>query len=160
MSDVSSQLAPKDLVLTWFAVGMASPEGLAMTTDDFVWRPPASMASEFGLENGVLPKSRLRELELLNRAMYVDADDPSGMNIHFVIGEGDIVVLEFDSTRALHDGSRYHNQYCLVVHVREGKIAAVHEHTDSHYVDRTVLGTAESRDGVLQRLADSRAQLD
>lgn len=159
MSDASSQLTPKDLVLTWFAAGMASPEGLAMTTDDFVWRPPASMASDFGLEDGVLPKSRLKELELLNRAMYADADDPSGMNFHFIIGEGDIVVLEFDSTRTLHDGSRYHNQYCLVVHVREGKIAGVNEHTDSHYVDRMVLGTPESRDGVFQRLADLRAQL-
>ena|SRR5882724_2031077 len=29
--------------MTWFAVGIASPEGKAMLTDDFVWRAPESM---------------------------------------------------------------------------------------------------------------------
>lgn len=158
MSDASPQLTPKDLVLTWFAVGMASPQGLALTTDDFVWRPPASMAGFFGLDDGVLPKSRLNELDLINRAMYANADDPAGMNFHFIVAEGDVVVLEFDSTRALHDGASYHNQYCLVIHLREGKIAEVREHTDTLYLDRTVMGSVDSRDGVLQRLAELRAQ--
>lgn len=159
MSDASAQPTPKDVVLMWFAAGMASPQGLAMTTDDFVWRPPASMTEVLGVDGGALPKSRLGELDLINQAMYANADDPTGMNFHFIVAEGDVVVLEFDSTRTLHDGAPYHNHYCLVIHVRDGKIAEVREHTDSLYVQQTVMGTPASRDAVIKRLADLRAEL-
>jgi len=145
--------ASKELVMTWFAVGVSTPEGLAMLTDDFVWRPPASMKHLFGCGDGVLRGSDLGELDLLNQALYKDPDATAdSTNFHFIIAEDNTVVLEFDATRTLHDGGTYHNQYCMVVHVRDGKIAELREHTDTLYSDQVILGTPEKKAAFEERL--------
>ena len=150
--------ASKELVMTWFAVGIASAEGLAMVTDDFVWRAPESTKHLFGCGDGVLRGPDLGELDLLNQALYKDADTTAeATNFHFIIAEGDIVVLEFDVARALHDGGNYHNQYCMVVHVRDGKIAEVREHTDTLYSDNVIMGTPEKKAAFTQRLNKLRS---
>jgi hypothetical protein len=150
--------ASKELVMRWFAVGIASPDGLAMITDDFVWRAPESTKHLFGSGDGVLRGSELGELDLLNRALYKDVDATAeGTNFHFIIAEGATVVLEFDATRTLHDGGNYHNQYCMVVHVRDGKIAEVREHTDTLYSDQVIMGTPEKKAAFTQRLDKLRA---
>jgi ketosteroid isomerase-like protein len=150
--------ASKELVMTWFAAGISSPEGLAMITDDFVWRAPESTKHLFGSGDGVLRGPALGELDLLNQALYKDADATAeATNFHFIIAEGDTVVLEFDVTRTLHDGGNYHNQYCMAVHVRDGKIAEVREHTDTLYSDQVIMGTPEKKAAFTQRLDELRA---
>jgi hypothetical protein len=151
--------ASKELVMTWFAVGITSPEGLAMLTDDFVWRAPESTKHLFGAGDGVLRGRDLGQLDLLNQALYKDANTTAeSTNFHFIIAEGNTVVLEFDATKTLHDGGTYHNQYCMVVHVRDGKIAEVREHADTLYSEQVIMGTPQKMAAVTERLDRLRAE--
>jgi len=149
----------KALVQKWFAAGLTSPDGLAMVTDDFAWIGPPSMAHLFGTPDATLrgPEG-LATLPYLDKALYADyhEGEPSA-NVHFMIAEGDIVVMEFDAEFTLHDGDHYHNQYCLVVRVRDGKIAEVREHADTLYSEIVSMGTPEKKAGVMDRLARLRA---
>ncbi|MGZ4764901.1 MAG: nuclear transport factor 2 family protein, partial [Ilumatobacteraceae bacterium] len=71
--------------------------------------------------------------------------------------EGDIVIMEFDAKFTGWEGEAYHNYYCLVFVLRDGKIAEVREHADTKYVWDTLLSTPEKRDAVLGRLSRLRA---
>lgn len=86
---------------------------------------------------------------------YVETEQTS--NIHFMIAEGDIVVMEFDSAQTTHDGDSHHNEHCLVIRVRDNKICEVREHADSHYSFEVCMGTPEKRAAVHDRLARLRA---
>ena len=79
------------------------------------------------------------------------------MNVHFLVAEGDIVVMEFDAGYTTFEGEPYHNQYCLVIRVEGDRIAEVREHADTHYSYEVCLGTPEKRAGVHERLATLRA---
>lgn len=41
-------LSPQELVLKWLKTGPSTPQGRAMTTDDFRWQGPPSTAFLFG----------------------------------------------------------------------------------------------------------------
>ena len=156
---ISNGESSKALVQQWFAAGLTSPEGLAMVTDDFAWIGPASMTHLFGTDDATLRgPAGLATLSYLDKALYADYDEgkPSA-NTHFMIAEGDIVVMEFDAEFTLHDGDHYHNQYCIVIRVRDGKIAEVREHADTLYSEIVCMGTPEKRAGVMDRLAELRA---
>jgi len=149
----------KALVQEWFARGLTSPKGLAMVTDDFRWIGPASMAELFDGERAELRgREGLAGLPWLDKALY--RDFRGGMqttNVHFLIAEGDIVVMEFDAAYTTHDGDAYHNQYCLVIRVRGDRICEVREHADTRYAYEVCMGTPAKRAGVLERLAKLRA---
>jgi uncharacterized protein len=159
-SDVAiSAETSKALVQQWFTVGLTSPEGLAMVTDDFAWVGPPSMTHLFGTDDATLRGAAgLATLPYLDKALYADfnAEEPS-MNTHFMIAEGDIVVMEFDAEFTLHDGDHYHNQYCIVIRVRDGKIAEVREHADTLYSEIVCMGTPAKKAGVMDRLTRLRA---
>jgi ketosteroid isomerase-like protein len=151
--------ASKALVQQWFAVGLTSPEGLAMVADDFAWIGPPSMTHLFDAPDATLRgPAGLATLPYLDQALYADyhEEEPSA-NVHFMIAEGDIVVMEFDAEFTLHDGDNYHNQYCIVIRVRDGKIAEVREHADTLYSEIVCMGTPEKKAGVMDRLARLRA---
>ena len=149
----------KALVQKWFAVGLTSPHGVEMVTDDFRWIAPASMAELFGNDDAILHgKQGLAGLPAIDHALYAGYEaGGSNATVHFMIAEGDIVVMEFDAAFRTHDGDAYHNQYCLVIRVRDGKIAEVREHADTHYSYEVCLGTPEKRAGVLDRLQRLRS---
>lgn len=69
-----------------------------------------------------------------------------------MIAEDDLVVFEFDSVFVTHEGDPYHNHYCMVVRVAEGKIAEVREHSDTLYFHDVVMGTPAKRSAVLERV--------
>jgi hypothetical protein len=149
----------KALVMKWLSQGVSSPESLAMVTDDFKWIMPKSMAfmSEDG--SGVLqgPKG-LEDVPNLDKAIYKGYEvSDSGSNVHFVIAEGVVVVMEFDAAFMTFEGEAYHNQYCLVFITRDGKIAEVREHVDSHYSYDVCFGTGEKMAGAMDRLRRLRA---
>jgi uncharacterized protein len=151
--------ASKALVQEWFAKGITSPAGQAMVADDFRWIGPQSMAELFGGDEAVLrgPEG-LADLPHLDRALYREYQENAGtMNVHFLIAEGDIVVMEFDAGYTTFEGEPYHNQYCLVIRVEGDRIAEVREHADTHYSYEVCLGTPEKRAGVHERLATLRA---
>lgn len=49
---------------------------------------------------------------------------------------GALVMCETHGTGALADGTPYDNRYAWAFEVRDGKIAAIREYMDSHYVAR------------------------
>jgi ketosteroid isomerase-like protein len=159
LSDVRS---PKDLVATWLAVGPATPEGRAMVTDDFVWQGPLSMADLYGNDDASLHgPDQLAMSKALDKALFADYENaPANTNLHFMIAEGDVVVMEFDTAFTTHDGEKYHNQYCLSITVRDGKVAHLREHADTLYSERVCMGTPAKKAGVLTRLETLRAEGD
>ena len=151
--------ASKALVQEWFSKGITSPAGRAMVTDDFRWIGPESMAELFGGDEAVLrgPEG-LADLPHLDQALYRGYRENAGtMNVHFLIAEGDLVVMEFDAGYTTFEDEPYHNQYCLVIRVEGDRIAEVREHADTHYSYEVCLGTPEKRAGVHERLATLRA---
>jgi hypothetical protein len=150
--------ASKELVMTWFAVGITTPEGLAMLTDDFVWRAPGSFKQFFGSGHGILHGRDLSQLDLLSQALYQDADMEGSPNFPLIVAENNTVVLECDVEKTLHDGSDYHNRYCMVINVRDGKIAEVREHTDTLHSEQAIMGTPQKKAAVLERLGRLRAE--
>src|SRR5687767_9556818 len=115
----------KALVGQFLAQGVSSPESRAMVTDDFKWITPASLRfmSEDG--SGVIKgPDGLKDIPNLDKAIYQGYEvEESNSNVHFMIAEGDIVVMEFDAGFTTYEGEPYHNQYCLVFVCRDGKIA-------------------------------------
>ena len=100
----------------------------------------------------------LADLPHLDQALYRGYQENAGtMNVHFLIAEGDLVVMEFDAGYTTFEGEPYHNQYCLVIRVEGDRIAEVREHADTHYSYEVCLGTPEKRAGVHERLATLRA---
>jgi ketosteroid isomerase-like protein len=157
---VTDSASTKALVQQWFAAGVSSLAGLDMVTDDFVWQGPPSMAEIFEHDDATLRgKSGLSRLSFLDEALYANySAREEKPNVHFMIAEGDICVMEFDARFKTHDGDSYHNQYCIVIRVRDGKISEVREHADTLYSDRVCMGTPDKRAGVLERLAKLRAE--
>ena len=161
MQEPSTPLDNKTLVAQWLAAGPSTPEGLAMVTDDFRWQAPRSEADLVGSPDAALHgRDGLRTLPAIDQAVYANYDDAVGStNMHFMIAEDDLVVLEFDAAFLTHDGQPYHNYYCLVVRVADGKIAEVREHADTHYFHNVVMGTPEQRSAVLQRVNKLRTEM-
>jgi ketosteroid isomerase-like protein len=161
MPETSTQVASKTLVAQWLAVGPATPEGLAMVTEDFRWQAPRSEAELFGSPDAALHgRDGLRALPAIDKAVYANYDEAVGSTkIHFMLAEDDLVVFEFDSEFVTHDGDSYHNHYCMVVLVAAGKIAEVREHSDTLYFHDVVMGTPEKRAAVLERLNRLRSEM-
>jgi hypothetical protein len=132
-----------------------------MVSDDFQWIGPPSMAELFGNDEGVLRgREGLAGLPFIDKALYkgyVETEESANANIHFMIAEGDIVVMEFDAAYTTYDGDSYHNQYCIVIRVRDDKICEVREHADTRYSFEVCMGTPEKRAAVHDRLARLRA---
>lgn len=151
----------RDVVGEWFAAGISSPAGLELVTDDFTWYAPPSMGELFEDAEAAAQRGKggLARLEYIDRAVYADFE-PGAMaertNVHFLIGEGDIAVMEFDAAFTTHEGLDYRNVYCLVIRVRDGLVAEVREHADTHYFWKTQIDTEEKRAAVHKRLAALR----
>jgi ketosteroid isomerase-like protein len=159
MAAESSAADNKALVQKWLSQGVSSPASRAMVTDDFTWTGPASLGLLHEDGSGVIRGAdALVDIPNLDKAIYRGYEvDTNNSNVHFMIAEGDTVVMEFDAAFTTFEGEPYHNQYCLVFICRDGKIAEVREHVDSHYSWEVVLGTPEKRAGVLERLERLRA---
>jgi uncharacterized protein len=149
----------KAIVGQFLANGVSSDASIAMVTDDFRWVGPRSMEFLFEGGHALEGGASLKGLPYLDKALYkgYHAGDGDNSNVHFMIAEGDIVIMEFDAKFTGWDGEAYHNYYCLVFVLRDGKIAEVREHADTKYVWDTLLATPEKRDAVQDRLRQLRA---
>jgi ketosteroid isomerase-like protein len=61
-------------------------------------------------------------------------DPPFNWNIHSVTAEGDTVVLEADGICTTKRGRPYHNKYCFVVRLIDGRIAHINEYMSNDAV--------------------------
>ncbi|MGH3625814.1 MAG: nuclear transport factor 2 family protein [Sciscionella sp.] len=64
----------------------------------------------------------------------------SGVDVELtnVVAEGAQVVAEWTSRATARNGAAYHNHCLGVFTVREGKIASVHEYTDTQHVEHVL----------------------
>jgi uncharacterized protein len=67
----------------------------------------------------------------------------SSVEVHFVHGDGDSVVVEHTGRNELPDGRRYDNNYCWVLRFENGLIQEVREYMDTQLVTET-FGPEES----------------
>ena len=148
----------KAIVGQFLAQGVSSDASIAMVTDDFRWTGPRSMEILFEGGHALEGGESLRGLPYLDHALYRGYEaGGDNSNVHFMIAEGDIVIMEFDAKFTGWEGEAYHNYYCLVFVLRDGKIAEVREHADTKYVWDTLLTPPEKCDAVLDRLKRLRA---
>jgi uncharacterized protein len=148
----------KALVSEFLANGVSSDAAIAMVTEDFRWDGPRSMEFLFESGHALEGPESLRGLPFLDHALYKGYESGGkNTNVHFMIAEGDIVVMEFDARFTGWEGEQYHNFYCLVFIIRDGRIAEVREHADTKYVWNTLLETPEKQAAVTERLRQLRS---
>jgi len=58
------------------------------------------------------------------------------LRVKNAIAEGDQVVVEAQGEARTKDGHDYNNLYCIVLHLRDGKIATIREYMDTDLTKR------------------------
>ena len=66
------------------------------------------------------------------RGMFAPGDPKT--TVKTIVSKGALVMCESEGLGKLADGRTYQNRYAWAVEVRDGKIFAVREYMDSHYV--------------------------
>lgn len=64
-------------------------------------------------------------------------DPSSSIEVHWVHGDGDFVVVEHSGRNEMPDGRRYDNNYCWVFRFQDGFIKEVREYMDTLLVTET-----------------------
>lgn len=75
----------------------------------------------------------------------LDPSTPVTQDLHRVIADGEYAVAQWTSHARARTGENYDNDYAVVFHVVEGRIAEVTEYTDLAYMKR-VLFSGEGGD--------------
>lgn len=66
---------------------------------------------------------------------------PTGLRpkILTLIAEGDIVAAEFEGDAVTHKGVPYHNQYCMMFTLKNGRIVRTHEYFCTKHAEEALL---------------------
>ena len=122
--------ANKQLVRdTWGAVTKCDIEGfMSRLADDVTWTFFGShrFAGTFRGKDELVAKLFAPLGEVLADGIKVHADT--------LTAEGDRVVMEARCEASTKDGRPYNNNYCIVITVRDGKVAQVREYLDAELV--------------------------
>jgi ketosteroid isomerase-like protein len=122
--------ANKQLVRdTWGAVSQGDVEGfMSRLADDVTWTFFGShrFAGTFRGKDELVAKLFAPLGEVLADGIKVHTDS--------LTAEGDRVVMEARGEASTKDGRPYNNSYCIVITVRDGKVAAVREYLDAELV--------------------------
>jgi len=88
-----------------------------------------------GMESVIVGQAPLKSLKDASAGLF-----PSGLRqeIRSVIGEGDLVVLEYRAHGPVANGQYYDNEYCAIFTLKDGKIQEIHEFTDTQRIAKTV----------------------
>ena len=66
------------------------------------------------------------------RGMFAPGDPKT--TVHTIVSKGPLVMCESKGLGKLADGRTYENRYAWAIEVRDGKVSAIREYMDSHYV--------------------------
>jgi ketosteroid isomerase-like protein len=162
-SDPAVAAEPKpsriDLVKAWFKGHIDSEAGQAFVTDDMAFRMPPSGIRDLTLGLPWAGRDSLRRLGILDRALYATYGQPSTMNLHFMIEEGDYVLMQFDSRFDTWTGGKYHNYYVIAIRFEGDKIAESWDLADTAYLEETIFDSPEARAGFDDRIRRMRAEM-
>ena len=131
---VAAGNANEQVVLDFFdRLNAEDLEGVrAILTEDATWIPQVRDIPGAGEYRGrdVIVDVFLAPI----RSVFADGS-PSNEILSIASG-GSLVMLESHGTGSLADGRPYDNRYAWAFEVREGKVAAIREYMDSHYISR------------------------
>lgn len=126
------------------AVANGDPEIGALFTEDVVWRTPQSSP---------MPGPWVGKAAVLaGMAGGVDLYEAGSLDIQPTAraASEDHVFVEMTMKAKTAMGAPYENHYVFVFRVRDGRIAEIHEHLDTHYAQRRLFdpaGRASPLDG-------------
>ena len=120
------------LVLQFFETLSAGDlEGVRrMLHEEATWKPQMRSVPGAGIHRG--PKGIVDDFLTPIRGLFRRGDPK--IIVDTIASRGPLVMLESHSGGCLADGRPYENLYAWAVEVRDGKIHALREYFDSHYV--------------------------
>ena len=121
----------KALAARFFACFDANDIAGALDTmaEDATWW----IAGKPGTHPSVGPRTK-EQMARLFRRMTGEMKDGLRMKVKGMVAEGDKVAVEVESRADLKNGRVYDQQYHVLIEIRGGKIAAVHEYLDTQHV--------------------------
>ena len=129
---VEAKTDSERLVLRFFATLSAGDlEGVRqMLHAQATWKPQMRGVPGAGIHRG--PAGIVDDFLTPIRALFRPGDPK--ILVDTIASRGDLVMIESHSGGCLADGRAYENLYAWAVEVRDGKIYALREYFDSHYV--------------------------
>jgi uncharacterized protein len=120
------------LVLQFFATLSAGDlEGVRlMLHEEATWKPQMRSVPGAGIHRG--PAEIVDDFLAPIRGLFRPGDPK--IIVDTIASKGPLVMVESHSGGCLADGRPYENLYAWAVEVRDGKIHALREYFDSHYV--------------------------
>ena len=130
--NVEARTASEQLVLQFFATLSAGDlEGVRrMLHAQATWEAQVRSVPGAGIHRG--PGGIVDGFLTPIRALFRPGDPK--ILVDTIASRGDFVMLESHSAGCFADGRPYENLYAWAVEVRDGKIYALREYFDSHYV--------------------------
>jgi ketosteroid isomerase-like protein len=101
-----------------------------MLHEEATWKPQMGSVPGAGIHRG--PSGIVDDFLRPIRALFRPGDPK--IIVDTIVSKGPLVMLESHSHGCLADGRPYENLYAWAVEVRDGKIHALREYFDSHYV--------------------------
>jgi uncharacterized protein len=102
----------------------------ALLHEDATWTPQVREVPGAGVHKG--HKGIIDEFLTPVRGLFAPGDPK--VVIDSICSKGPLVMVESRGDGKLRDGRPYSNLYAWAIEVRDGKIAAIREYMDSHYV--------------------------
>ena len=120
------------LVLQFFAtLSEGDLEGVRlMLHDEATWKPQVGSVPGAGIHRG--PTGIVDDFLAPIRGLFRPGDPK--IIVDTIASKGPLVMVESHSGGCLADGRPYENLYAWAVEVRDGKVHALREYFDSHYV--------------------------
>jgi ketosteroid isomerase-like protein len=131
---MQARTANEQVVIDFFAtMNRHDPEAIrACFTEDATWIPQVRDIPGAGEYRG---RDQIVDVFLAPMAGLFRPGDPQTKLLSLASG-GALVMAETRGTGTLADGRRYDNLYAWAIEVADGRIAAIREYMDSHYVAR------------------------
>ena len=129
---VEAKTQNEQLVLSFFATLSAGDlEGVRrMLHEDATWKPQMRNVPGAGLHRG--PGGIVDDFLKPIRGLFKPGDPK--VIVDAIASRGPLVLAESHSEGYLLDGRPYENLYAWAVEIKDGKIHALREYFDSHYV--------------------------
>ena len=129
---VDGETESERLVLRFFATLSAGDlESVRrMLHEEATWKPQVRAVPGAGIHSG--PSGIVDDFLTPNPGLFRPGDPK--VLVDSIASRGNFVMIESHSGGCLADGRPYENLYAWAVEVRDGKIYALREYFDSHYV--------------------------
>jgi len=126
---------PKQIALSFLqAFWDGEPDrGIALCTRDAVWTFQKSLREPrfAGIAEAI-------DFLLTKLVGEFDPDSGYDVDVHYVVGDGDEVAVEYTAQGKTRRGDIYQNDYVVRFTLRNGRIVSVRPYFDTHYVHKVL----------------------